>query len=41
MSFQDIVGQNVLNAISMLGDVLKNQLVNQAKGEAEELSKKI
>ena len=40
-SFQDIVGQNVLNAISMLGEALKKQLVNQAKSEAEELSKKI
>ena len=40
-TFQDIVGQNVLNAISMLGEVLKKQLVNQAKSEAEELSKKI
>ena len=40
-TFQDIVGQNVLNAIGMLGDTLKKQLVNQAKGEAEELSEKI
>ena len=40
-TFQDIVGQNVLNAISMLGEALKKQLVNQAKSEAEELSKKI
>lgn len=41
MSFQNIVGQNVLNAISMLGEGLKQQLVNQAKGEAEGLSEKI
>ena len=40
-SFQNIVCQNVLNAIGVLGDALKNQLVNQAKGEAKELSEKI